>query len=591
MEDRSNKLINLWIVFALVLALVAGARIKPTRAAGAGLALDFDGVNDYVALGDTGDLMVTPGWISSMSLSLWVRPTGATAPVTAPPSGELIAGADTPRLFGINRAVYNGQDKLWVWNADNNGVDIIGVNFTPGEWMQIALVHTGGVLYAYKNGSLVGSVASGDTAIANTGTGDGKLFLAGSGRSGEAYYIQGQIDEVSFWNVGLDAGTLQAWWNQEVTSGHPDWANLAAYYQMTDGAGTSLTDNSGHGRTGTLNGGMSDANWVASGALGGSLPTNTPTPTSTSTLPTPTSTNTPTVTATSNLPSPTPTQTPTQTPVLPTNTATFTPSPTATRTNTPTPTRTNTPTPTQTPPSGGYALQFDGNNDFVQLNKTALMMGPGWQDTKTVSLWVLPTGSAPACQNNSVAFCDAIFGDRPRWWGIARGVIMGTDRIWVFNTDNSPGSFMDTIAVSYTPGEWVHIALVHQNGVMHVYKNGVEVGAVASGTTVQPNTGAQPVLHLGGIINNTSRVWTFQGQLDEVQIWSIARSAAQIQQVLFQPLVGNESGLAAYYRMSNGSGTILTDDSVNSWDGTLLDGANGVPPDGSPPKWVSPGVF
>jgi hypothetical protein len=98
-------------------------------------------------------------------------------------------------------------------------------------------------------------------------------------------------------------------------------------------------------------------------------------------------------------------------------------------------------------------------------------------------------------------------------------------------------------------------------------------------------------LHLGGIINNTSRVWTFQGQLDEVQIWSIARSAAQIQQVLFQPLVGNESGLAAYYRMSNGSGTILTDDSVNSWDGTLLDGANGVPPDGSPPKWVSPGVF
>jgi hypothetical protein len=133
--------------------------------------------------------------------------------------------------------------------------------------------------------------------------------------------------------------------------------------------------------------------------------------------------------------------------------------------------------------------------------------------------------------------------------------------------------------------------MVHSNGILRVYKNGVEVGSTASGMTMQPSTGAHPILHLGGIISNAPNNWTFQGRLDEVQIWNTARTASEIQQYMYQPLTGSESGLAAYYRMSNGSGTILTDDSIYTWDGTLYDGNSSVPPDGSPPKWVIPGIF
>lgn len=605
---RWLKLVTVWIIVNLFLALAASSWISPARAADPGYALAFDGGNDYVALGDTGDLMGGNSWVSTKTISLWLRPTGTSSPVTSPPSGKLIVGTDFPRLFGINRATYNGQDKIWVWNADSTALDIIGVDFTLGEWMHLAMVHSGGVLTVYKNGILVGSTPSGANPVSNTTTGDGRLFLGGSGRSGTAYYFEGEIDEASFWNTALDEATIQAWWQREVAPDHPFWPNLAAYYQMTDGLGTLLSDNSGHGRIGTLNGGMSDANWVPSGALGGPAPSDTPTTTATDAPPTPTPTSTP------DLPSPTPTDTATPTltstatqtftPAPPTNTPTETPvPPTATPTNTalpPTPTPTNTAlpptstatnTPTPTRAAGGYALEFDGSNDFVGLNKTALMMAPGWENTKTVSLWVRPTGSAQACDHNDVGSCDAIFGDRPRWWGISRGLIYGVDRLWVFNVDNSPGSFMDTIAVTYTPGEWMHIALVHSGGIMRVYKNGIEVGAVASGTTIQPYTGAYPVLHLGGIINNTSTNWTFAGQIDEVQIWNIARSASEILQDMSQPLTGAESGLAAYYRMSNGSGTILTDDSIYSWDGVLYDGARGVPPDGSPPKWISPGIY
>ena len=86
--------------------------------------------------------------------------------------------------------------------------------------------------------------------------------------------------------------------------------------------------------------------------------------------------------------------------------------------------------------SAGYALQFDGANDFVELTYTAHIMGTGWETLKTVSVWVKPLGSAVVCDFNAVGFCDNVFGDRSRWWGITRGVLNGQDRLWIWNYDN-----------------------------------------------------------------------------------------------------------------------------------------------------------
>jgi len=60
---------------------------------------------------------------------------------------------------------------------------------------------------------------------------------------------------------------------------------------------------------------------------------------------------------------------------------------------------------------------------------------------------------------------------------------------------------------------------------------------------------------------------------------------------MFEVLTGSESGLAASYRMSDGADVLLSDDSLNSWAGTLLDGANGVPPNGAPALWVTSDAF
>ena len=127
------------------------------------------------------------------------------------------------------------------------------------------------------------------------------------------------------------------------------------------------------------------------------------------------------------------------------------------------------------------------------------------------------------------------------------------------------------------PGEWAHIALVHGGGVLSAYKNGAFVASVASGASAQ---GAGQTLQIGGVINNATKNWTFEGEVDEVQIWNLARTSTEILQDYNRSLTGTETGLAAYYRMSNGSGTILTDDSGHSWTGSLVDGGSGVPADG-----------
>ncbi len=173
--------------------------------------------------------------------------------------------------------------------------------------------------------------------------------------------------------------------------------------------------------------------------------------------------------------------------------------------------------------SAGYALAFDGANDYVDLGTTLSVIGPAWSTTKSISLWIKPEGEAQPCLMGDVAFCDVILGDLPRFWGIVRGVRASAagqpevDRIWIWNFDQWYTA-ADVIGVAYTPGEWMNLVVVHDAGQLTVYVNGVTYPGwtMASGGTESPdNPDQQPHLHLGGVINSSTRVTTFEGQMDE----------------------------------------------------------------------------
>lgn len=244
----------------------------------------------------------------------------------------------------------------------------------------------------------------------------------------------------------------------------------------------------------------------------------------------------------------------------------------------------------------GWALRFDGATDYVELPPTATIFAAGWETTKSVSLWVNPDGTQTDCiveaDLTAVSHCDSIFGDRPTFWGIAIGYLTGKaqNRIWVWNYDNSVNTPYDIIGVEYTPGVWTHITLVHSGGILRAFKNGVEVGNTPSGATIVP-PGDSPVLNLGGIVQNLDNKWLFQGDIDEVSLWDRALTGPEILANMYLATPTDTTSLAAFYRMSDGVGIVLTDDSGNGNTGALRDGRNTLPPDGTYPLWVDSGAF
>ena len=109
-----------------------------------------------------------------------------------------------------------------------------------------------------------------------------------------------------------------------------------------------------------------------------------------------------------------------------------------------------------------------------------------------------------------------------------------------------------------TIAEWEHIAIVNNGSKTYLYVNGI-----VTDSTTRINW-KLPMNSIGAAGNAT-----LYGTIDEMRIWNDARTAAEIADNMELELNGDEDDLVAYYKMSNGSGTTLTDNSTNSYTGTL----------------------
>ncbi len=129
---------------------------------------------------------------SEATMAVWVKPTGT-------PSGvQMVITDDTFEDVYIQR---DDASNFSVANWDGSGYDTITVPYTNNEWIHLVLVHTGGTLYAYKNGIFVNSTASGNT----TNLADPLVI----GASGGAKYFNGTIDEIRTYNRGLTASEVK----------------------------------------------------------------------------------------------------------------------------------------------------------------------------------------------------------------------------------------------------------------------------------------------------------------------------------------------------------------------------------------------
>ena len=123
---------------------------------------------------------------------------------------------------------------------------------------------------------------------------------------------------------------------------------------------------------------------------------------------------------------------------------------------------------------------------------------------------------------------------------------------------------------SITLNEWQHIAVSFDTAaVVKMYINGIEQEVeqrTAPYDSIADNSADDLIIG-----NSPDLDVTFDGIIDEVRIWNIVRTAEEIQANINTYLLGDEPGLAAYWRMDEGSGETILDRSANGNDGTVID--------------------
>ena len=108
------------------------------------------------------------------------------------------------------------------------------------------------------------------------------------------------------------------------------------------------------------------------------------------------------------------------------------------------------------------------------------------------------------------------------------------------------------IATSYS--KTTQIAKLYVNGVLVKTATDKDIDIAGTGFGIGYNAGDTP----------------FKGTIDEVRIWNVVRTDAEVASDMNACLAGNESGLYAYYTFNEGTGTAVNDLTANNFDGTLL---------------------
>ena len=213
--------------------------------------------------------------------------------------------------------------------------------------------------------------------------------------------------------------------------------------------------------------------------------------------------------------------------------------------------------------SSGMALAFDG----VQARVEAELSGnlPTGNSARTVEMWayVRPTSWAV----NKHTLFEYGFNVLHEAWAIDMEIYPNM-QLYTWDDD----IFFPT-GLAETEG-WLHVAATYDGKWMRAFVNGVEIRFKAP-TDVLSTT--QTTVKLAWSPYTDAH---FDGLLDEVRIWNVARTADEIKRDMSVRLTGNEPWLIAYWHFDEGTGTVAHDASTLHNDATLEFG----------PKWVPSGV-
>ena len=202
----------------------------------------------------------------------------------------------------------------------------------------------------------------------------------------------------------------------------------------------------------------------------------------------------------------------------------------------------------------GQALLFDGSNDFVALPSSGPSMSlPDGNQPRTLEAWIRRDGASD--DKGIMAYGNFSTGS-------LFGLILTfscPDDLYFF------GLGADLCSTGEIPmGQWAHVAATYDGAVVRLYLDGVEVaGAARTLNTVIPGSG----FFVGKRPGASPFPW--DGAIDEVRVWSVARTEEQIQAGMHSAPPFDAPGLVGYWTFDIDAGQFVVDMTGHGLDGTL----------------------
>ena len=242
-----------------------GTLTSPTTAvtvAGPAAALNFDGVDDYVNVGNS--LTSALNGSNKISVEAWVKPENLNN------IGVIIGNYSTNTNGNLQFLLRRwGSEYYEFWIGNGNYWEQVTSNVAPvaNVWQHVTGTWDGTTAKIFVNGTLAGSI---NTVISNLSNGNDVWI--GANNINEIF--SGNIDEVRVWNRSLCQSEIQNNMNGEIlTSANGLLANYHFNQGLDNGNNSGITilnDASGNAYNGaltnfTLNG--TTSNWLAPGAV------------------------------------------------------------------------------------------------------------------------------------------------------------------------------------------------------------------------------------------------------------------------------------------------------------------------------------
>ena len=215
-------------------------------------------------------------------------------------------------------------------------------------------------------------------------------------------------------------------------------------------------------------------------------------------------------------------------------------------------------------PIRGNMMSFDGVDDAVNCGN---VLGFQYTDAFSCEAWVKTTFSTGYPQ-----ICSKI-NPAPAYKGWGWQTENGKVQVYLIE-DYPTKTIYTTGNDNIADDNWHHVAFSHLgSGNVNIYVDGmlqintiVILGTITDITnTANFNIGSYDTPLVG-------ELW--QGDIDEVRVWNVARTQAQIRENMHLTLSGAESGLVAYYQFNETTGNAI--DAIASNNGVLQNGATRI---------------